>query len=62
MQKFDMHTPKEEVEHTLANIAEKDKEARFKKGLPVRTADGEGIYELYSDGTKVYVKRFDEDV
>ena len=56
-----MHTPKEEVERVLAERSKKIIEETHKRGFPVRTVDEVGVYDLYSDGRKEYVKLYEEE-
>lgn len=62
MKKINLNTPKDEAERILGKAFQKEIENTHKLGLPVRTVDEIGVYDLYPDGRKVYVKLHkDED-
>lgn len=52
--RFDIHTPKEEVERILKQSLSKIIHKIFEKGHPIRTIDETGVHDLYPDGTKKY--------
>ncbi|AYV72916.1 hypothetical protein M1D49_00360 [Bacillus sp. PK3-056] len=58
MKKIHMNTPKDEAECILRQSTKKDIEKFHKLGLPVRTVDELGVYDLYPDGRKEYVKLY----
>lgn len=58
MQKLTINTPVKEAEAILAEHVRKLTESIHNSGLPVRRGDHLGVYDLYKDGTKVYVKKY----
>jgi hypothetical protein len=52
---------KEETEAFFKESFKKLIKDTLDKGIPVRTADEKGIYDLHPDGRKEYVKLFDDD-
>lgn len=44
-------------EETMAEIAQKTIEDNLAKGIPVYLADEKGVYQLFKDGSKEYIKR-----
>jgi hypothetical protein len=61
IEKININTPKDESERILRKAFKKEIEDTLKLGIPVRTVDEIGVYDLYPDGRKVYVK-LNEDV
>lgn len=57
--KLTMHTPAREAEDILAEHVRKEVEEVLASGHPVRRGDQFGVYDLYPDGRKVYVKKYD---
>lgn len=62
MKKLDLNTPIDEADRILREFFKKEIEKTHKLGLPVRTADELGVYDLYPDGRKEYVKLYKNDV
>lgn len=60
MKRVDLTNTKEEKEEVLRNLAEQDIKNTLSKGIPVRTVDKRGVYDLYPNGDKVYVKLYEE--
>ncbi|MGR6904581.1 hypothetical protein [Lysinibacillus sp. BSL11] len=62
MEKINMNTPKDEAECILRQSAKKDIEKIHNLGLPIRTVDELGVYDLYPDGRKEYVKLYKKGI
>ncbi|MFC5734322.1 hypothetical protein [Cytobacillus gottheilii] len=62
MKKINMNTPKDEAECILRQSAKRDIENKHKLGLPTRTVDELGVYDLYPDGRKEYVKLYKKGI
>lgn len=62
MKKIDINTPIDEAESILRQSAKKAIEKTHKLGFPVRTADELGVYDLFPDGRKEYVKLYKNDL
>ena len=57
-----MNTPKNEAERILRQSTKKDIKKIQKLGLPIRTVDELGVYDLYPDGRKEYVKLYKKGI
>lgn len=58
--KINLWDSKEDTEAFFKEHFKKLIQDTLDKGIPVRTADEKGIYDLYPDGRKEYVKLYPE--
>lgn len=61
MRKLSLDTPVKETEAILKEHVRKLTESIHNSGRPVRRGDHLGVYDLYKDGTKEYVKKYDNE-